>query len=222
MGRIPPVRDGHRGVDRSQRDPDDVYGDCNRCVPCAVRQTETPMNTETRLEALYPGRIARPAAVEEMPRGVYLVYVLAYDDTPIVVGHGKHNRARIIFDEKDRVTPAHIKAIFVRAYRLFGKGKFQRFFIACDDKSEAKDIEAKLHQHIGGNSRDLPQHIQDAVFSGVPPGSIPHMVLRMAFSSSFDGISDLNMWRRQGILDDETWRVVGGGLQLEDANVKRR
>lgn len=52
------------------------------------------MPTKNILETLYPKRITEPATVQDIPRGVYMVYILTYNDTPIVVGHGKHNRKK--------------------------------------------------------------------------------------------------------------------------------
>jgi hypothetical protein len=70
---------------------------------------------------------------------------------------------------------------------------------------------------IGGNRRYLPPYVMEAIFNNLQPGSVPHMVLQMAICSSFDGLSDLKMWRRKRILDDATWAVVGGRLQLPDS-----
>lgn len=150
-----------------------------------------------------------------------MVYILTYNDTPIVVGTGKKNRARVIFDDKNQITSSHIKAIFVRTYRLFGQGKFKQYLITCDNKNEANDIEANLHRTIGGNIRDLPNDILRSLFKDISNDSIEGMVLRMALCSSFDGISDLKMWRKRGILKDEVWRNVGGRLQLDDPGLKK-
>jgi hypothetical protein len=174
------------------------------------------MPTKSTIETLYPNRILEPTIVQDIPRGVYLAYILTYNDKPIVVGHGKHNRAKIIFDDKNQITTGHIKAIFVRTHRLFGQGVFKQFLITCDNKKEAKDIEATLHREIGGNSRDLPQDILSLLFNLISPDSIAYMVLRMALCSSFDGLSDLKMWRREGILNDDLWVTLGDRLQLDD------
>lgn len=174
------------------------------------------MPTKSILEALYPNRITEPATVQNIPRGIYVVYILTYTDKPIVVGQGKHNRAKVIFDDKNQITTGHIKAIIVRAYRLFGQGAFKQFIIICDNKNEAKEIEATLHRKIGGNSRELPEDIKKALFKDIQAGSTAHMVLRMALCSSFDGLSDLKMWRRDNILNDDLWRTIADRLQLDD------
>lgn len=179
------------------------------------------MPTKNILETLYPNRITEPAAVQDIPRGVYMVYILTYNDTPIVVGHGKHNRAKVIFDDKNQISSAHIKAIFVRAYRLFGQGEFKQFLITCHNKNEAKEIEATLHREIGGNSRNLPEDILTSLFKDISTDSTGYMVLRMALSSSFDGLSDLKMWRKDGILNDELWGIVGRRLQFDDPSNKQ-
>jgi uncharacterized membrane protein len=41
------------------------------------------------------------------------------------------------------------------------------------------------------------------------------MALRIALCSSFDGISDLKKWRREGIIDDQTWEIVADKLKLK-------
>lgn len=150
-----------------------------------------------------------------------MVYILTYNDAPIVVGHGKQNRAKVIFDDKNQITSAHFKAIFVRAYPLFGEGEFKQFLITCHNKNEAQEVEANLHRAIGGNNRNLPEDILTRLFKDISSDSIAHMVLRMALSSSYDGLSDLKMWRKDGILDDKLWSVVGGRLQLDDPRSNR-
>lgn len=172
--------------------------------------------TPDALKRLYPNRIVEPDTVQKIPRGVYMVYILTHNNTAIVVGHGKHNRAKVIFDDKVQITTDHIKAIFVMAYRLFGTGTFQRFFIVCDNKNEAKEVEKALQAEIGGNSRDLPEDIQKELFKDIPPDDVAHMVLRMALSSSFSGISDLRKWRKDGILTGEVWGIIQERLKLEE------
>ena len=160
-----------------------------------------------------------PKTIADIPSGTYVVYVLAVDDCPIVVGHGKRNRARVIFDNESCITTGHIKAIFVRAYHLFGHKNFTRYIIPCDSKAQAQQIEKQLHQAVGGNSRKLPETVRTHLFRDVTPGTPSDMVLRMAFSSAFDGISDLKHWRKEGILNDDIWDVVGHCLQLKDPKI---
>jgi hypothetical protein len=174
------------------------------------------MSTKEALDRKYPSRTLTPKTVSEVPRGKYMVYILTFEDRPIVLGHGKHNRAKVIFDDKQNITSGHIKALFVRVYRLFGGNDFHQFIIECDGKNEAKEIEADLHAVIGGNSRDLPDNIKDELFKDIGDGTLGNMVLRMALCSSFDGIADLNLWRRKGILTDEIWKIISGKLLLDD------
>ncbi len=174
------------------------------------------MTTKNTLDAKYPNRTTVPLSVQDIPRGKYVVYILTFNDKPIVLGHGKHNRAKVIFDDQKQITSGHIKALFVRAYRLFGNGSFEQFIIECDGKNGAKKIEGDLHQTIGGNSRDLLDDIKKALFNEIQADSLACMVLRMALCSSFDGISDLKLWRSKGILDNEVWDIVGKRLQLDD------
>lgn len=175
------------------------------------------MTTKEKITELYPGRLKTPGSVRDIPQGVYVVYILVCDDKPIVVGHGKHNRARVIFDNDSQTTSGHIKAIFVRAHHLFGAHKsFERYFITCDSKSEAKEIEKNLHNKIGGNCRSLPEQIQQRIFANIDAEGVTAMILRIALNSSFDGMSDLKLWRRKGILNDQIWKAIADRFKLQD------
>ena len=173
------------------------------------------MSLQQTLNNLFPTCITNPSVREDLPSGAYMVYILAHCGQAIVVGHGKRNRASVIFDSLDHITQGHIKALFVRLYNLFGQSKsFDRFIIVCNDKSEAMLIEHKLHQEIGGNKCELSHDILRRLFRGLAPSSIEYMVLQMALCSSFDGISDLRKWRRKGILNDRVWDTIKKRLQL--------
>lgn len=174
------------------------------------------MSTREVLDKKYPHMVITPITASDIPRGKYMVYILTIDDKPFVVGHGKHNRAKVIFDDSTQITSGHIKALFVRIYHLFGDGQFQRYIIPCNSKNIAQQIEADLHDTIGGNNRDLPVAIRDALFHAISPGSPSEMVLRMALCSSFDGISDIKLWRREGILADDIWETISEKLHLDD------
>lgn len=174
------------------------------------------MTTQEIIEKHYHNRLKKPTSVDAIPRGVYMVYVLVCDGKPIAVGHGKHNRARVIFDDRDHITPSHIKAFFVRAYQLFGGQSFERYLIECNSKSEAGKIENDLHDKIGGNSRSLPEKIEKRIFARVAKRSVTEMVLRIALNSSFDGLADLKLWRKKDILDDQVWEEIAAILNLKD------
>jgi hypothetical protein len=174
------------------------------------------MNARETIEDQYPGRLTEPLSADRIPRGVYMVYILVCDGRPIVVGHGKHNRARVIFDDAEHTTSGHIKAIFVRAYHLFGGKRFERYFIECDSKSEAKVIEKDLHGKIGGDSRELPDEVGNRLFDGFDAKSVPEMILRIALNSSFDGLADLKLWRKKAILENSVWNKIADKLKLKD------
>lgn len=182
---------------------------------------EMNMSTKDTLDALYPGRVLIPASVGDIPKGAYMVYVLTYNDKPVVVGHGRSNRAKVIFDDRHSITSGHIKAFFVRVYHLLGQGTFERFLIPCGDKSEAETIEKDLHDKIKGNTRELPQELETLLLKDIEIHSPAWMALRMAQSSSFDGLSDLRGWRKLGILCDQTWKIVSERLQLSDPRIKQ-
>lgn len=169
-----------------------------------------------QLESLYPNRILEPSIVKEISKEKYLVYILTLDDQPIVVGHGKLNRAKIVFDNKDQITSNHVKALFVRIYRLFSAGShFHQYVINCENKEEAKKIESHLHSVIGGNKRSLSENILNRLYEGFDDESLEKMVLQMALYSSFDGIADIKKWRREGILKDTVWDNIKAKLELD-------
>ncbi len=172
----------------------------------------------SELNALYPNRVVRPTSQADlMPPGRYGVYILALNERPIVLGHGRRNRARVIFDDTASITPNHIKSIFVRLYHLYGSGTFARYLINCADKTEAIEIETSLHHRIGGNSRDLPKDILDKLFSGIEPEGICALLLKIALTSSYDGISDLRRWKKARLIKESDWNIISFKLRLSEA-----
>ena len=172
-------------------------------------------NTEQTLFAYYPERVAQVTEVTDLlPRTDYGVYILTLNDKAIVVGHGKYNRARVIFDDLETITNQHIKAIFVRLYHLFGEGEFRRYHIRCSSKEESQKVEKDLHQKIGGDSRELPEQILERLFKGIESGSSVETLLKISLVSSFDGLSDLRLWRRKGIISDSDWEIITKKLKL--------
>lgn len=171
----------------------------------------------------FPLQVIEPRGVEEIPANTALVYVLCRDDQAIVVGEGKQNRAKVIFDDKTRCTKSHIKSLMVRAHHLCaGPGvRFRRFVVRCADKVEARHREKALHRLFGGNSCRLPADAEKKIFSGLRPDSPAWLVLRMACASSFSGLADLHGWRRKGIVNDEVWAEITNRLQLQNLKPHR-
>jgi hypothetical protein len=174
---------------------------------------------KSTLSKLYPDRWLAPASVEDIHHKDYMVYILERDGEAIVVGHGRKNRAKVIFDDLRKTTNGHIKAIFVRLHHLYAAKhtKFFRYVITCSSKKDAQVVEAHLHAVIKGNHRKLPSDIEDGIFEGLPSNGVAKMLLEIALASSFDGLSDLKTWRRKGILDDCVWQVISKKLQLDGA-----
>lgn len=168
-----------------------------------------------RLQQLYPDRIISPETVNDISMNDYMVYILIFNNNPIVLGHGKRNRAKVIFDNENQITRGHIKALFVRLYNLYGKGKFERYTINCQkNKEEAKVIEKNLHKQIGGNNRKIPDDIRDQLFHGLNANSVSYLLLEIALRSSFDGLSDILKWHADGILNDDIWNEISQRLHL--------
>jgi hypothetical protein len=172
------------------------------------------MNIYEKLQELYPGKIFSPQNVQEIPKDIYIVYILSFNDLSIVVGHGKKRRAQVIFDDEFQITKCHIKAFIVRLYKLYGNGEFGKYIIICRDKEEAKIIEKNLHDAIRGNKIDVPSEIRKQLFANLDPNSIVSMILEIALQSSFDGLSDLRKWRGKGLLSDEVWSEISQRLKL--------
>ena len=163
----------------------------------------------------YPGRWREPASIDDLHDKDYMVYILERNDEAIVVGHGRKNRAKVIFDDLHRTTNGHIKAIFVRLYHIYADKhtQFFRYVVTCSSKKDAQKVEAHLHTVIKGNHRKLPSDIEGAIFKGLPANGVEIILLKIALASSFDGLSDLKMWRRKGIIDDYAWKIISKRLQ---------
>ena len=164
----------------------------------------------------YPDRWLEPASIDDLHDKDYMVYILERNGEAIVVGHGRKNRAKVIFDDLQRTTNGHIKAIFVRLYHLYADKhtQFFRYVVTCSSKKDAQEVEAHLHTIIKGNYRKLPSDIEGAIFEGLPSDGVEKMLLKIALASSFDGLSDLKMWRRKGIIDDDTWNIISIKLNV--------
>lgn len=166
------------------------------------------------LQQLFPNRVIIPQSINDIPTNTYMVYILTHNGSPIVLGQGKKNRSKVIFDDLNQITSSHLKALFVRLYVLFGGGIFERYIIICEDRSEAKSIENNLHHTIGGNHRNIPIEIRNQLFNGLDPNSITYLLLEIALRSSFDGLSDIRKWRNDRILSDRIWGELSERLQL--------
>lgn len=175
------------------------------------------ISIKSTISTFYSGRWQEPANIDDLNSKDYMVYILERNGEAIVVGHGRKNRAKVIFDDLQKTTNGHIKAIFVRLHHLFAAKDthFFRYVIKCSSKKEAQEIEAHLHTVIKGNHRNLPQNIEDAIFEGLPSDGIAKMILKIALASSFDGLNDIRTWRKKGIIDDCLWQVISEKLRLK-------
>jgi len=72
-----------------------------------------------------------------------------------------------------------------------------------------------LHKAIGGNKRDLSNEILEKLYQGFPEKSLENIILQIALCSSFDGISDIKKWRREGILQGNVWNNIKNRLKLD-------
>jgi hypothetical protein len=122
----------------------------------------------------------------------------------------------VIFDDLAHKSTVHINALIVRLHHLFGRDNsvIERYFIPCASKAEALAIEKAVHTLIGGNTLQLDPAIEAQLFAGLDPAGVPHLLLRIALASSYDGLSDLRGWKKTGILDQPTWDVISERLKF--------
>lgn len=182
------------------------------------------LTVQQSLEQQYPGRLETPASQASIPKNEYVVYILESDDGVIAVGHGRANRARVIFDSKEFITRGHLKALFVRLHQLFAKPgtRFGRYLVRCGSKVDAQKLEKAIHARVGGNKRKLPAYIENALFLGLDPHSIPWLLLKQAVASSYDGLADLEGWSKKGFIKPADWIIISKRLQFDLVVRKRR
>lgn len=169
---------------------------------------------KNKLNDLFPNRVLTPENINQIPQEGYMVYILTFNETPIVLGHGRKNRAKIIFDNDNQITKSHLKAIFVRLYNLFGNGSFSRYIITCKSKEDAKEVEKYLHNTIGGDNRNVPIEIRNQLFENIQVNSTTYLILEIALRSSFDGLSDIRKWRKDGLINDIVWDEISSKLKI--------
>ncbi|TWW09347.1 hypothetical protein E3A20_15230 [Planctomyces bekefii] len=167
------------------------------------------------LNQLYPNRIITPQNVNEIQNRTWYVYILTYENRAIVVGQGKRNRAKVIFDNVNIRTDYHYKSLLVRLYRLFGNGVFNQFLITCNSRDESKIIEKELHREIGGKGTVIENDILEILFQNIERNSSIWAFLKIALLSSYSGLSDLKKWRKGGIINDLEWQIITDKLQIE-------
>ncbi|MDP8567731.1 hypothetical protein [Methylophilus aquaticus] len=156
-------------------------------------------------------KVDYPNNISDLKKGIEYVYILTVNDEAIVVGRGKKNRAKVIFDTRDTLpTQGHIKSMLVRLYHIYGGQnlEFKRYLIPCDSVGRAEEIEKKIHKKFGGNKTSLPKSIEEKLFQGLDEDFVTKFVLNAALCSSYSGISDLRKWRNAKLLNDQTWKII--------------
>ncbi len=181
------------------------------------------MTTYDKLHKAYPNRVLVLKRASEIPKDTELVYTLTYNDSAIVVGRGKKNRADVIFDDLENIT-VHVKALKVRLHHLFRQENaiFERYIIICQNEAESKEIEKRLHEKIGGNTLDVDERLIRRLFEDIDEGSPEWIVLKIALCSSYDGISDLKKWRREGIVGANLWEAINKKLKIKMKEPNKR
>jgi hypothetical protein len=170
-------------------------------------------NAEKDLDIPPPLKLVERRDVRDIPRRLPLVYILLYGDKPLVVGEGKYERARVIFDRgPTHVTWHHIKSFLVRLYTLYGTERFTQYTITCQSKGDAQKVEDALHAEVGGNENKIPAEFMDRLCRGLPVEL--GKLLEAASLSAYSGLRDLRVWRDHGIIDACGWVVLCDRLRL--------
>jgi hypothetical protein len=162
----------------------------------------------------YADQIIQVETPGQIPVNQYMVYIFAMNGTAVVVGHGQKNRAKVIFDDQNHLTPNHIKSLHVRCCVMYGQGPFEKLIIPCASKALAMNMERDIQALLGGNILQLPPQVEEHLFEGIEPGSITDTILRMAMASSFSAIADLLKWGRLGILPVDVKEVLSQKLAI--------
>lgn len=158
-----------------------------------------------------------PQVLGDIPKNEPLVYILTYNNAPIIVGVGKKDQASVIFHELNYYPRAHKKAISVRLHLIYGEVKLlKRYIIVCDDQPQANRIEKKIHRDKGGRGLNIPEGIRDQLFRGIPIESNSYILLNIALLSSYDALDDLLKWRKHRFVDDDTWGIISDRLKLNE------
>jgi hypothetical protein len=162
----------------------------------------------------YADQLMQVETPDQIPVNQYMIYIFAMNGTAVVVGHGQKNRAKVILDNQDRLTPNHIKSLHVRCCVMHGQGPFEKMIIPCDSKASARQAELEIQALLGGNVLQLPPQVEEKLFEDIELGSMTDMVLRMAMVSSFSAIADISKWARLGLLAPDVKNVLSRKLAI--------
>ena len=159
-------------------------------------------------KSTYTNRAKEITSINDIPtNGEYMVYLLERNGKTIINGHGKFNRARVIFDDELTLTNTHIKSLVARINHIYGgEATYNIYIIECDSKQEAEAIEKFLHNEIGGNTKYFAEGVLEQLFDGVDETS--KMLINIMLNSAFDGQSDLKKWFKQEIIPSHVMDVV--------------
>jgi hypothetical protein len=164
----------------------------------------------------------------KIPKKKYVVYSLAVDGKFIVLGHGKKNRAKVIFDNINTITYSHIKSFKVRLYHLFkpeNEYEYVRKIIECNNKEDAQKKEKRLHnEKEGGNTNtlvkdfqeDLDKALNTLALSKEEVGQVK-LLLYISLNSSHSGLNDLKKWyKKVEHIDKKIFDPLKEILKLKD------
>ena len=158
--------------------------------------------------------------LSEIPKNKYLVYALSIDEKYIVLGRGRYNRAKVIFDNIDRISYNHIKSFKIRLYHLFSfRSNFKREIVVVESQEQAKKIEKEKHRIVGGNSLKIDPQIKSELFKNLKNDRV-ELLFNIALLSSFSGLNDLRRWAKEKLIGESDWELISTILKLPKKNGK--
>lgn len=169
-------------------------------------------------------------APDDLPDQGHLVYILTQTDPEnrqraLVIGRSENSpRPKVIFDEpQGQVTPGHFKAMFVLLHHIHYPADngyvYRRYYIPCENRNRAIEIETDLHQGYGGNVNTLNDpRLGPKVLNLFENGSPAQQFFHQALLSAYGGVRDLRSWRQAGIINDGGWASLVAILPCIEIN----
>lgn len=154
---------------------------------------------------------------KKIPNHKYLVYALKAGEDYIVLGHGRKNRAKVIYDNINNITYSHLKSFKVRLYILFRSHlKYSSEIIICEDKKTAWELEKLLHkEYTKSNTNDLITEFKSDLEPSWKEHRDVELLLKIALNSSNSGLNDIKKWHRKKIIRERDYKIIKSILKLD-------
>ena len=146
--------------------------------------------------------------IEDLNITEYMVYILMVDNNAIVIGVGKKNRAKVIFDNETNITKYHIKSIVVKLYqKYYPNATYHKIIIPCENRISALEIEKDLHEYFNGNKIIITDEIKLKLDECKMQES-SKLIIKLALLSSYSALSDLHKWKKAKLINEEQWNEI--------------